>query len=227
MIDTRDGDGRVPIDDCACGVARTGELLRRRGSAAGRLHARGLVARASTACSAREKDFCAACGHEVKIETRTPIDGRRRFRGELVAFDGGRAQIRVDWQADRDPLRRGVEGEPGLSLHQRRLRKEAPAVGRRRDDPAQARNRSDRQGQGHRLARSSSMRSKEAMVQAAHKKYGADKAIEPTYNEETGEVELFEFRTVVEVHHRSRDAGDRREGARTGSRKSRSATRSA
>ena len=40
---------------------------------------------------------------------------------------------------------------------------------------------------------------KEAMVQAAHKKYGADKAIEPTYNEETGEVELFEFRTVVEV----------------------------
>jgi N utilization substance protein A len=40
---------------------------------------------------------------------------------------------------------------------------------------------------------------KEAMVQAAHKKYGADKTIEPTYNEETGEVELFEFRTVVEV----------------------------
>jgi len=40
---------------------------------------------------------------------------------------------------------------------------------------------------------------KEAMVQAAHKKFGADKTIEPTYNEETGEVELFEFRTVVEV----------------------------
>ena len=41
---------------------------------------------------------------------------------------------------------------------------------------------------------------KEAMVQAAHKKYGADKTIEPNYNDETGEVELFEFRTVVEVH---------------------------
>jgi len=40
---------------------------------------------------------------------------------------------------------------------------------------------------------------KEAMVQAAHKKYGADKTIEPNYNDETGEVELFEFRTVVEV----------------------------
>ena len=45
---------------------------------------------------AREKDFSAACGHEVKIETRRPIEGRRRFRGELVAFDGGRVQVRVD-----------------------------------------------------------------------------------------------------------------------------------
>ena len=40
---------------------------------------------------------------------------------------------------------------------------------------------------------------KEAMVQAAHKKYGTEKTIEPNYNDETGEVELFEFRTVVEV----------------------------
>jgi ribosome maturation factor RimP len=44
----------------------------------------------------REKDFAAACGHEVKIETRRPIEGRRRFRGELVAFDGSRVQLRVD-----------------------------------------------------------------------------------------------------------------------------------
>jgi N utilization substance protein A len=39
----------------------------------------------------------------------------------------------------------------------------------------------------------------EAMLQAAHKKYGAEKEIEARFNDETGEVELFEFRTVVET----------------------------
>jgi ribosome maturation factor RimP len=44
----------------------------------------------------REKDFAAACGTEVKIETRTPLDGRRRFRGVLVGFEGGKARVSVD-----------------------------------------------------------------------------------------------------------------------------------
>jgi transcription termination/antitermination protein NusA len=39
----------------------------------------------------------------------------------------------------------------------------------------------------------------EAMLQAAHKRFGAEKEIEARFNDETGEVELFEFRTVVEV----------------------------
>ncbi|MCU0667945.1 MAG: transcription termination factor NusA [Myxococcota bacterium] len=39
----------------------------------------------------------------------------------------------------------------------------------------------------------------EAMLQAAHKKYGAEKELEARFNDETGEVEVFEFRTVVEV----------------------------
>ncbi len=38
----------------------------------------------------------------------------------------------------------------------------------------------------------------EAMRQAARKKYGAEREIEARFNEETGEIELFEFRTVVE-----------------------------
>ena len=44
----------------------------------------------------REKDFAAACGREVKLETRRPLDGRRRFRGVLVGFDAGRARLSVD-----------------------------------------------------------------------------------------------------------------------------------
>ncbi|MBW2240825.1 MAG: transcription termination/antitermination protein NusA [Deltaproteobacteria bacterium] len=39
----------------------------------------------------------------------------------------------------------------------------------------------------------------EAMKQAARKKYGQDKEIEARFNEETAEIELFEFREVVDV----------------------------
>ena len=38
----------------------------------------------------------------------------------------------------------------------------------------------------------------EAMKQAARRKYGQEKEIEARFNEELGEIELFEFRTVVE-----------------------------
>jgi ribosome maturation factor RimP len=95
VIDTRAGDGRVPIDECAV-VSRELETC---------LDADGLVALPYTLevsspgldrVLGREKDFAAACGREVKIETRRPIDGRRRFRGELIAFDAGRVHVRVD-----------------------------------------------------------------------------------------------------------------------------------
>lgn len=38
----------------------------------------------------------------------------------------------------------------------------------------------------------------EAMVQAAHKRHGADREFEARYNDELGEIEIFEFREVVE-----------------------------
>ena len=37
-----------------------------------------------------------------------------------------------------------------------------------------------------------------ALVMAAKKKYGIDKEIEAHFNEELGEIELFQFKTVVE-----------------------------
>jgi ribosome maturation factor RimP len=95
VIDTQTGDGRVPIDECAL-VSREVETC---------LDADGLVPLPYTLevsspgldrVLGREKDFRAACGREVKIETRRPIEGRRRFRGELVAFEDGRVQVRVD-----------------------------------------------------------------------------------------------------------------------------------
>jgi ribosome maturation factor RimP len=44
----------------------------------------------------REVDFARAVGRKVALETRAPIDGRRRFKGELVAFDGERATVAAD-----------------------------------------------------------------------------------------------------------------------------------
>ncbi len=95
VLDTVAGDGRVPIETCAL-VSRELETG---------LDAHGLVPLPYTLevsspgldrVLAREKDFAAARGCEIKLETRHPIDGRRRFRGELVSFDGERALLRVD-----------------------------------------------------------------------------------------------------------------------------------
>src|ERR1700730_17844910 len=38
-----------------------------------------------------------------------------------------------------------------------------------------------------------------ALLMAAKKKYGLEKEIEAHFNEELGEIELFQFKTVVEV----------------------------
>jgi len=45
---------------------------------------------------AREKDFVAALGREVRLETRRPRDGRRRYRGRLLAFEAGEARLEVE-----------------------------------------------------------------------------------------------------------------------------------
>ena len=45
---------------------------------------------------AREKDFVAARGVRIQVETYRPLDGRRRFRGLLLAFDDGIARVDVD-----------------------------------------------------------------------------------------------------------------------------------
>ena len=95
VIDTREGDGRVPVERCAEVSREIGTCLDAAGSVPApyqlEVSSPGLDRRL-----AREKDFAAARGSEVRIETRRPLDGRRRFRGELVAFEGGVASLRVD-----------------------------------------------------------------------------------------------------------------------------------
>jgi ribosome maturation factor RimP len=95
IVDTPAGDGLVPIERCA-------ELSREIGArldAADAIPVRHRLEVSSPGLDrvlAREKDFAAACGREVRLETRTPQGGRRRFRGRLLSFDAGVARLTVD-----------------------------------------------------------------------------------------------------------------------------------
>lgn len=42
------------------------------------------------------RDFERFAGFDAKLETRTAIDGRNRFRGKLVGVDGGRIRLITD-----------------------------------------------------------------------------------------------------------------------------------
>ncbi len=41
----------------------------------------------------RAGDYERFAGHEAKLETKAPVEGRRRFRGRLVGLDGDRVRI--------------------------------------------------------------------------------------------------------------------------------------
>jgi len=41
----------------------------------------------------RPADFERFAGFEAKLETRAPVDGRKRFRGRLIGLDGDRVRI--------------------------------------------------------------------------------------------------------------------------------------
>jgi ribosome maturation factor RimP len=94
-IDNAAGDGRVPIDACATVSREVATSL----DAADAIPVSYRLEVSSPGLDrvlAREKDFAAACGAEVAIETRRPQDGRRRFRGTLLSFEGGVARVLVD-----------------------------------------------------------------------------------------------------------------------------------
>ncbi|MGE4063862.1 MAG: ribosome maturation factor RimP [Rhodospirillaceae bacterium] len=52
----------------------------------------------------RAKDFAAYAGFEAKVETKTPVNGRKRFRGELGGLAGDAAVVTVDGERFELPL---------------------------------------------------------------------------------------------------------------------------
>jgi len=98
VLDTPAGDGAVSVETCAHVSREIGTQLDAADAIA---HAYTLEVSSPGLDRplAREKDFVAAAardGSDVKIETRVPLDGRRRFRGRLVGFDGETAHVSVD-----------------------------------------------------------------------------------------------------------------------------------
>ncbi len=94
-VDTPQNDGRVVVDQCALVSRELESHLDAADPIPNRyrleVSSPGLDRRLS-----REKDFESARGSVVKIETRHPLDGRRRFRGRLVDFAEGKARLVVD-----------------------------------------------------------------------------------------------------------------------------------
>lgn len=94
MVERRDGAG-MTVDDCA-GISRAiSALLDVEDPVAG-----GYTLEVSSPGLDRPLvrlgDFARFAGHEAKVETLRPIDGRRRFRGRLLGVDEGTVRILVD-----------------------------------------------------------------------------------------------------------------------------------
>jgi len=102
-IDTPSGDGRVPVERCA-DVSREIETHLDATDAIAAPYHLEVSSPGLDRTLAREKDFAAACGAEVRIETRQPIADRRRFRGRLVGFENAVATLVVDGNEVRIPF---------------------------------------------------------------------------------------------------------------------------
>ena len=113
-IDRKEGDGRVAVERCAEISREIGTQLDVHDEIPGaynlEVSSPGLDRMLS-----REKDFAAACGQEVKLKTRRPVGGRRKFKGRLLEFSDGIAVLSVDGNRFQVPF---AEVERANSMYQ-------------------------------------------------------------------------------------------------------------
>ena len=103
IIDTLRGDGRVPIDYCAV-ISREIETNLEAADAIENSYRLEVSSPGLDRILAREKDFDAALGSEIQLQTREPQDGRRKFRGLLLGFEDGVARLDADGHEVRIPF---------------------------------------------------------------------------------------------------------------------------
>jgi len=95
-IDSASGDGGVPVG----GLARLSREIETQLDAVDWMagsYRLELTSPGLDRVLSREKDFALACenGSEVKIRTRRPLEGRRRFTGVLIAFAAETGTVRL------------------------------------------------------------------------------------------------------------------------------------
>jgi len=95
VVDTSALDGRVPIERCVA-ISREVETLLDAGDVMPGAYQLEVSSPGLDRVLSREKDFVAACGREVKLRTRRPVEGRKRYRGRLLAFEQGQLRMDVD-----------------------------------------------------------------------------------------------------------------------------------
>jgi ribosome maturation factor RimP len=95
IVDNRTGDGRVAVERCA-EISREIETHLDSSEIMSTGYRLEVSSPGLDRVLAREKDFAAACGSEVRIQTRRPLQGRRRFKGVLLEFSNGLASVQVD-----------------------------------------------------------------------------------------------------------------------------------
>jgi len=113
-VDRVEGDGRVPVDSLAS-VSREVESSLDAGDVMQTAYRLEVSSPGLDRMLAREKDFEGACGERIKVTTRRPMDGRRRFTGELLNFEDGVATLKVDGESLGIPF---IEIEKANSVYQ-------------------------------------------------------------------------------------------------------------
>lgn len=94
-VDSPEGDGRVAVQLCAL-ISRELETLLDAADTMPGAYRLEVSSPGLDRVLGREQDFLAAVSREVKLQTRRPIEGRRRFRGRLVSFESGVLKMTVD-----------------------------------------------------------------------------------------------------------------------------------
>ncbi len=93
IVDTPCGDGQVGIGECAR-LSREIEHSLDASDLVSETYSLEISSPGVDRTLGRAIDFERVVGREVALETHEPLEGRRRFRGELVAFEEGAAQLR-------------------------------------------------------------------------------------------------------------------------------------
>ncbi len=104
VVDTPEGDGRVTVDTCAAISREIGHGLDAGDAFSGASYLLEVCSPGVDRTLAREKDFARVVGRRVALETKEPLEGRRRFRGQLVSFDGDTAQVHTTAGSYRIPF---------------------------------------------------------------------------------------------------------------------------